>query len=261
MLSRTSQWITLREQYRVAAQRCEQQIRTMDIQQRAAVMRRQQLFAMAARKLSSIHPTMEPARVHHHVSTLLTWFVNQKVDWMCGQRRRRSSAEMRSTWRSEDIIAQIDILLFQLSSPFSPDWNASSLRHGLAFQVFHRRDLTQHYLPTIVCPQWFSPAREWYQEVAIVRIKRPWKQQSEVFRATNHIDQPWPRNREVVWSLDRHACQQGPFACAEPTGPRYPRSTSVGDVIVSLLTGMAWVVAPFDFLPLIPADDENTETQ
>lgn len=182
--------------------------------------------------------------------------------WMCGQRRRRSFDNLQKVWHMEGAIAQIDLVIPQLAGLFSPERKAPSLRQGLAFQVFHRRDLMQCAVTAIVREQWYSAARDqWYQEVALVRVKRPWRQLSEVFRATNHIDQPWPRNREVVWSLDMHAYQQCSCMGAEQTGPHYPRSTSVGDVIVSLLTGTAWVVAPVGFLSLTPTDDENAATE
>jgi hypothetical protein len=74
---------------------------------------------------------------------------------------------------------------------------------------------------------------------------------------TNHIDQPWTRNREIAWSLDMHALislfiDQQSQARPIANGPSYPRSTSVGDIVVSLLSGAVWVVAPFGFQVVAP---------
>jgi len=262
MLPKTQRCIKLREQYALEIQAYERQKKKMDTKQGACIDGQQHILTMVISRLSPIHAETVPSRVQQHISELLHWLVAQKLCWMCGQRRRRSFENRQKARCLEAAIAQIDRVLPQLADLCSPDWNASSQRQGLAFQVFHRRDLTQCAATAIVREQWDSLARDqWYQEVALVRVKHPWRQLSDVFRTTNHIDQPWPRNREVVWSLDMHAYQQPSCAGAEPTGPHYPRSTSAGDVIVSLLTGAAWVIAPVGFLPLTPTDDENAATQ
>jgi hypothetical protein len=66
-------------------------------------------------------------------------------------------------------------------------------------------------------------------------VKQPEQQLEEVYRLTNHIDgDGWYQNREVRW-----------FA------PTHLRSTSVSDVIVSTLSGAAWITASLGFEPLV----------
>ena len=264
MLSRAQQFLTLREYYVMCMQVCEVQSDVTDAQQREYARGQQRILEMVTDRLFSMRTDMEPVQVQRKVVSLLNWLVGQKVCWMSGQHRRRSSHNPQKAWRVEGAIAQIDEIIPQLYRLLSPDWKSSSTLHGLAFQVFHRRDLDWTCTTDTACQRWCGPQREqWYQEVAIIQLTQAHDQLNKVFRVTNHIDQPWTRNREVAWSLDMHAftsrlTQQRPSTLPMPTGPSYPCSTSVGDVVVSLLSGVAWVVAPIGFQILAPGEGENT---
>ena len=89
------------------------------------------------------------------------------------------------------------------------------------FALYHANDLL-----AMIAPQgehWHTDRSSHYTHVA--DVDAPLEQ---VFALTNHIDRPWTENPEVVWHT------------AAPV-----RSTSVGDVIVSLQSGQAWLVLPF----------------
>jgi len=212
------------------------------------------ILAQVHQRLMPIHADMKPEQVEKRVMSLLNWLVGQKICWMSGARRRRTSDYLWKAWQVEGALEQIDRVLRALSKTFPSTWQDSSVRHGYGFQVFHCRDLVADATGVDLARQrWRGPQRElWYQEVAIIFLKRAEQQLEEVFRLTNHIDHPWPRHREIAWSLDMLATRparvlQHPARSLPPTGPSYPRSTSVGDVVVSLLSGTAWIVAPFGF--------------
>ena len=99
------------------------------------------------------------------------------------------------------------------------------------YAVYHANDLQ-----AMVAPQaahWYVDRSRHYTHVADVEAPL-----GQVFALTNHIDHSWTENPEVVWHT------------AAPV-----RSTSVGDVIVSLPSGQAWLVMPFGLQEL--AADQN----
>ena len=78
-----------------------------------------------------------------------------------------------------------------------------------------------------------APAEMIYKEYELVaRVKC--ETLDDAFRLTNHIDDDWSMNTEVVWFK-------------EPVS----RSTSVGDVILDLKTGVKVCVAGFGFNEII----------
>lgn len=260
MLTQAQQVITLRSRY--AVEEGLQEVDTIDEQLRHQRFGKLHILALVRRKLLSIRIDTDPDQGEKRVVSLLNWLIRQKMCWMSGQRRRRSSHDMWKAWQVEGAINQIDTLLLELCQTFSSRWELSSARHGRGFQVFHCCDsITGSTSVDIARQYWCGPQRNlWYQEVAIVSLKRAEQQLEEIFQLTNHIDQPWPHHREIVWSLDMHALatniarQQGQ-AVPISTGPSYPRSTSVGDIVVSLLSGTAWIVAPLGFQVITLAED------
>jgi hypothetical protein len=260
VLTQAQQVIALRRHYGVE----EHTLEEYSADERLRHQRSGQLSILewVYQKLTSIRADMEPDQVEKQLVSLLNWLVRQKVCWMSGKRRRRTSDNLWKAWQVEGAIKQIDIVLRELCKTFPSEGEHSSARHGRGFQVFHSRDLiTTGYTGVDLARQrWCGPQRElWYQEVAIVTLKQAEQQLEEIFHLTNHIDQPWPRHQEVVWSLDMHALaahialiSQHAVRALPPTGPSYPRSTSVGDVIVSLLSGTAWIVAPLSFHVVVP---------
>ena len=101
------------------------------------------------------------------------------------------------------------------------------------YAVYHANDLR-----AMIAPQperWYTNRSRHYTHVADVLAPL-----AQVFRLTNHIDRSWTENPEVVWHT------------AAPV-----RSTSVGDVIVSLQSGQAWLVMPFGLQELIAEHDPS----
>ena len=99
------------------------------------------------------------------------------------------------------------------------------------YSVYHANDLH-----AMIAPQgehWHTGRSSHYTHVADVEAPL-----GQVFTLTNHIDHPWTDNPEVVWHI------------AAPV-----RSTSVGDVIVSLQSSQAWLVMPFGLQELAPDHD------
>ncbi len=109
-----------------------------------------------------------------------------------------------------------------------------SMEQHERYAVYHANDLH-----AMIAPQpehWHTDRSRHYTHVADVEAKL-----TQVFALTNHIDHPWTDNPEVVWHT------------AAPV-----RSTSVGDVIVSLQSGQAWLVLPFGLQEL--AAEHNSLT-
>ena len=109
-----------------------------------------------------------------------------------------------------------------------------SMEQQERYALYHANDLL-----AMIAPQpehWHTDRSRNYTHVADVEAKL-----SQVFALTNHIDRPWTDNPEAVWHT------------AAPV-----RSTSVGDVIVSLQSGQAWLVLPFGLQEL--AAEHNSLT-
>ena len=96
-----------------------------------------------------------------------------------------------------------------------------SMEQQERYALYHANDLL-----AMIAPQpehWHTDPSRHYTHVADVEAPL-----GQVFTLTNHIDHTWTDNPEVVWHIDAPV-----------------RSTSVGDVIVSLENGQAWLVMPF----------------
>ena len=117
-----------------------------------------------------------------------------------------------------------------------------SMEKQEGYAVYHANGL--HAMIAPQAKHWYTDRCRHYTHVADVEARL-----SQVFALTNHIDRSWTDNPEVVWHT------------AAPV-----RSTSVGDVIVSLLSGQAWLVMPFGLQELAadhdpPAgEDERRDT-
>lgn len=97
-------------------------------------------------------------------------------------------------------------------------------QHSQRYAVFHALDPLAMLHPRAQAARWYSDRSRAYTHVADVEALL-----AQVFQLTNHIDQPWTSNAEVVW-------------CATADHPL--RSTSVGDVFLSHFDGQAWLVMP-----------------
>jgi len=104
------------------------------------------------------------------------------------------------------------------------------------YAVYHANDLHAMVVPRAA--HWFRDRSRHYTHVADVEAPL-----AQVFALTNHIDHSWTSNPQVVW-----------HTTAAPV-----RSTSVGDVIISLQSGRAWLVMPIGLLELAVDDELGTE--
>jgi hypothetical protein len=101
------------------------------------------------------------------------------------------------------------------------------------YGVYHANDL--HAMIAPQAEHWYTDQSRHYTHVADVEAPL-----GQVFALTNHIDRSWTENPEIVWHT------------AAPV-----RSTSVGDVIVSLQSGQAWLVMPFGLQELAADHDPS----
>ena len=106
-----------------------------------------------------------------------------------------------------------------------------SMEQQECYAVFHATDLYAMIAPQ--AERWYTERSRHYTHVADVVAPL-----GQVFALTNHIDQSWTENPEVVWHT-----------------PVPVRSTSVGDVIVSQQRARAWMVLPFGLQEL--AEDHD----
>jgi hypothetical protein len=109
-----------------------------------------------------------------------------------------------------------------------------SIEQQERYALYHANDLHAMIAPQL--GHWYTDRSRHYTHVADVEAPL-----ERVFALTNHIDHPWTDNPEVIWHT------------ATPV-----RSTSVGDVIVSLHSGRAWLVMPFGLQEL--AAEHNSLT-
>lgn len=203
------------------------------------VIGRYQTLESVAKRMAAINATMKPAQVQRIIEEILDQLGSAKARGIvnCIRERRKNGINELGEWTAEGAIVEIDKIVVQFFALLPSKWHtASTKKHGCFFHVYHSQDLDTLRGTEIGKRHWFSPERaQWYQEVAIIEVKQPEQQLEEVYRLTNHINgDGWYQNREVQW-----------FA------PTHLRSTSVGDVIVSMISGAAWITTSLGFEPLV----------
>ncbi len=222
--TRAQQVVTLRERYEEMAQANEQEA--------YRAIGQAQALTWVVGQLSLLTAEAKPARVQALVEDLLASLSEQKASRLivCIREKRRHSVTVAGEWMAQGAIGQIDEIAQELCARLTPQWNATSpKRHGLSFQVYHRADLSTDIETGKQC--WRSAEREqWYQEVAIVKARSAESALEEVLRLT--CGSRWPDYPGVVWSR----LQPPPL-----------RPTAAGDIIVSLLSGAAWMVGQTGF--------------
>lgn len=238
MTTRAQRLIQLRDQYQktsLALKRSHCSSSEREVRQalgRAEVLDH---FIESSVTLSADWPA---ARVQMLIEHLLAGFAEQKKGWLLNssrERRQHSSNEL-SEWTVEGAILQIEEIVPRLFSLLSAQWNASSLqKHGRYFQVFQSADFFTTLRDTEEGRlRWIGSERSrWYQEVALVKIEVSSPTiiaaLEEAYRLTNHTDRSDRVNESLVWHVQR------------------ARSTSVGDIVVSLLSGQSWIVEGVGF--------------
>ena len=200
------------------------------------------ILTTAAHRLEHIDSGMSPCRIQRQVDCLLHWLLSQKVCWLAGQYRCRRISD--SAWQTDAALAQINNVITDLCRPREGHALSFQSQYGPAFAVFHCRDARRCSLDESL-QRWQGPLREqWYVRVALVllNVSSLVSQHSLscVFERTNHIESPWPQQREVRWSLDRRLLS--PDVQVDGYEHVYPRSTCPGDAFVSLLSNAAWIV-------------------
>jgi hypothetical protein len=185
---------------------------------------------------------MSTRYVQQKIDDLCYWLLTQKIGLLAGKYRRRRMSD--SAWLTDVALSQIDQVITDVRQPWTGQEISFQAQHGSAFAVFHCRDARRCSLEESL-QRWQGTWREqWYVSVALVMLNTSslvvQQPLSCVFEVTNHIDCPWPRQREIRWSLDRRLLS--PDAKVDACEHVYPRSTCAGDVFVSLLSNVAWVV-------------------
>ncbi len=242
--TRAEKFITLRERYEREAIALRTQHTFANERQERQIIGRYQTLERVALNLAAITAEMKAARVQAIIEHVLEQEASQKVTWLVNSIRRRRDYGINELgeWMAEGAIAQIDKIVPELCARLSPQWNLTSRRHGHYFHVYHSTNLAAMRDSAMGEQHWNGPEREeWYREVAIIKVGQLEQQLEGVFCLTNHREGTWTHHREVVW--------------VEVCGP--VRSTSVGDVVVSLLSGAAWIVKNMGFQVLEQASEEK----
>jgi len=252
-----ARWLSLRAQCRFPNEREERQ-----------VIGRYQTLEAVVDDLATVNESMKPAQLRPLIEGVLDRLGERKAGWMVYyvRERQRHGINQLGEWTAEGAIAQIDEIVVQLLARLSPKWHTASTKlHGRYFQVYHCLNLAAMLDSEIGKRHWLSPERDqWFQEVAIIQVEQPQHQLEEVFRLTNHSgDRGWDENHEVIWRGKTRPVPATTTGAVEQGGDRQtsamnqwqiPRSTSVGDVIVALLSGATWITANVGFEPLISPD-------
>lgn len=151
--------------------------------------------------------------------------------------RMRYGIDQFAAWTAEGEIQQIDTVWLQMCACFSRQWQAQPWKHGCLFQVHHYL-AEKAFDDAEAIARWQGKKRvQWFWEAAIIEVAPTdtiEQRLEEVFRLTNHIEENWTQGRAVFW------VQHG-----IPV-----RSTSRRDIVVSVLSGCAWMVDRVGFQPL-----------
>lgn len=172
-----------------------------------------------ADRLSVVTATTLPSQVH--IENLLDRLASQKAHCLIER-----CEEGLLAWEAEGAIETIDEVVPKLWTLLSQEWNSTTKKHGQYYQVYHAVGYATMLDVEAGIGRFCSPQRaNFYQEVALLKVESESPQDS-VFSATNHAEQAWMHNREVLWFQDNVPL----------------RSTSVGDIVVSLISRVAWIV-------------------
>ena len=190
--------------------------------------------------LSRIIPQTHGSQVHTEIEHVLDKWALKKVNCLVGGIKKRDGGELVA-WEAEGVIAQIDELVPELWKVLSQEWRRSDKKHGQYYHVYHAVDHEAMLYIQLGIRRWQSPQQaDFYQEVALLKVEGQ-SSLDEVFRLTNHVEHGWHHNREVLWFQDE----------------RPLRSTSTGDIIVSLASGATWIVDHVGFQRIAESNDDH----
>jgi hypothetical protein len=247
MATQAEKFVALREQFEATALTLKTQRGFLSEREERQAIGRYQTLESVAQHMAAINANMKSSQVQQVIEGILDQLGSAKATGIvnCIRERRKYGINELGEWMTEGAIAQINEIIVQFFALLPPKWHtAGTAKHGRFFHVYHGQDLDALRDTEIGKQHWFSPERaQWYQEVAIIEVKQPEQQLEEVYRLTNHIDRDgWHQNREVLWrrKISTDELNQA------------PRSTSTGDILVSVLSGFAWITASLGFEPLVP---------
>lgn len=213
-----------------------------------------EMLAWAAEHLRSLNITMKPVTWLPRIEALLDALEENKVAWLVNsiRERRANGLNQLAEYRAEGAIAQIDGIVEQVLALLPRKWHeTSSRRNGRFFHVY------QSLMPDVLInketgvQRWFGPeCEQCYQEVALLQVKEPENQLASVYKLTSRPG--WHQSQEVMWVR-----KNPPERFGKPAAPFIPRLTEAGDVLVSALTGAAWMVADVGFVPLVQPEPER----
>jgi len=238
MTTRAQKLIQLRDQYQQSYLALKRSHRYPSEREERRALGRAEVLDRFIESSVTLSADWSAARVQILIEHLLARFAEQKKGWLLNsiRERRQHGINELGEWTAEGAILQIDEIAPRLFPLLSAQWNASSVqKHGQYFQVFQSADLFTTLRDTEEGRlRWIGPERsQWYQEVALVKVEVSpptiIAALEEAYRLTNHTDRSGRVNEGMVWHVQR------------------ARSTSVGDIVVSLLSGQSWIVEGVGF--------------
>jgi hypothetical protein len=188
----------------------------------------------------------KPLEVHKKVESLLDWLAEKKALWLTAsklmERIREEERFLPVIWAAEGVVGTIDELVSKMWSLLSAQWNRSDKKQGQYYCVYHAVGHEAMLNVQVGIERWTGAQRaRFYQEVALLKAEGL----HEVFRLTNHVEGSWCHTPEVFW-----------FRKDMPL-----RSTSTGDLVVSLASGAAWIVDHVGFQRMVsPNGDYRAAT-
>ena len=213
-----------------------------------------EVLSWVVQNLQSLDITMKPATWTPRIEALLDSLGEDKVDWLVTNVRERRAHDLNqlAEYKAEGAIAQIDEIVEQVFERLPRKWyETSSMRKGRFFHMY--QSLTPGVLidKETGIQRWFAPEREQcYQEVALIQVKESENQLASVYKLTSRP--AWHQSQEVMWVR-----KNPPEGFGKPAASFVPRLTEAGDVLVSVLTGAAWMMADVGFMPLVQPEPER----
>ena len=218
--------IALRERYeRKSLALRGERLFTSDQAERHTLGRYQALEYLAA-NLSSIVVGMRPAQVHEIILRELHRQASAKATWLVNSIRKRRfyNINQLGEWTAEGAIAQIDEMVPELCGLLLPRLTTVPRIHSRYFQVW--KPLAPAGVDDLqrIATRWTWAREHWHREVAILEFGDENVTPDQCLQGLGLVGRSGgPR---LLWSLDGADLDQ----------------TGRGDLIVSLLSGEAWVL-------------------
>lgn len=198
---------------------------TSDQAERHTIGRYQALEYLAT-ELSSVATGMRPAQVHQVILRALHRLAEAKASWLVNSIRKRKlyGINQLGEWTAEGAIAQVDELVPQLYGLLLVRLTPLPGMHSQYFHLW--KPLTPDEVNDLQrsATRWAWAREHWYREVAILEYGDENVTPEQCYQGLGLIGRRG--GPQVFWSLDGADLGQ----------------TDPGDVIVSLLSGEAWLL-------------------